>query len=95
MTKEGLGPIAVGTPAKGPVYWAQEMFGPGGSECPRCGMLAFACCCIPWCWEHDCQRPCCECAKKPVPVINPETWVVLGICLMIALWSLASMWIKR
>ena len=30
-------------------------------DCPNCGMMPFACVCIPWCHEHDVAQPCKRC----------------------------------
>jgi hypothetical protein len=53
-----------------------------GHECPNCGMLEFACVCVPWCWKHDRQRPCEPCEKEPKapePAVYPETMVAIII----------------
>jgi hypothetical protein len=37
------------------------------NECPNCGMLPFACVCIPWCYKHDRQDydpRCQECERE-------------------------------
>ncbi len=32
-----------------------------GTECMNCGNYEWACICTPWCYSHDCERPCVEC----------------------------------
>ena len=32
-----------------------------GNECINCGMLPFACGCVPWCFKHDRKDPCKTC----------------------------------
>lgn len=51
-------------------------------ECPKCGMLPFACVCIPWCFEHDRMSPCPDCAQRPPKehgmVVEGAYW--LAVC---------------
>lgn len=36
-------------------------------ECPNCGMLPYACVCVPWCSRHDRPEPCAACKTDPAP----------------------------
>ena len=33
-------------------------------DCPNCGMMPFACVCVPWCDDHGGPREICACPEK-------------------------------
>ena len=53
-------------------------------ECPNCGMLPFACVCVPWCWRHDRPRPCKPCEMDPEPE-SAVGWIVTGVVILLLL----------
>lgn len=49
------------------------------NECPNCGMLPWACVCIPWCYRHDVAQPCRACETDPAPDSDAwKAWLILA-----------------
>jgi hypothetical protein len=59
-------------------------------DCPNCGMMPFACVCVPWCDDHDLPREICGCIKFHHKKFDAVSVVMIFIVLTTIVWLILA-----